>query len=159
MRQGLPSGALTHTRGEPTMKSSEPIPSDLALVLGGGGARGAYQAGVVRWLAHRRPDLRFPILARLRRNEHERNLRHVETLVLRPSLDLGRLSAEFEPRLPRAFRFATRGLGTRDTESPDALSLLMFQSDYTRRLMDLGEADAHSQGDVIDAFLERDRPH
>ena len=81
-------------------------------------------------------------------------LRRVVTLVLRPSQDLGRLAAKFEPRLPRAFRWATRGLGTRDTESPDALSLIMFQSDYTRRLMDLGEADAEAQRDAIDAFLE-----
>jgi len=81
------------------------------------------------------------------------DLRRVSTLVLRPSQDLGRLAAEFEPRLPPAFRFATRGLGTRDTESPDALSLIMFQSDYTRRLMALGEADSEAQRDVIDAFL------
>jgi NTE family protein len=83
------------------------------------------------------------------------DLHTVETLVLRPSADLGRLAAEFEPQLPRAFRFATRGLGTRDTESPDALSLIMFQSDYTRRLMDLGEADAEARCDEINAFLDQ----
>ncbi len=81
------------------------------------------------------------------------NLRTVDTLVLRPSADLGRLAADFEPRLPRAFRFATRGLGTRETESPDALSLIMFQPDYTRRLMDLGEADAETRREEIEAFL------
>ena len=83
------------------------------------------------------------------------DLRTVDTLVLRPSADLGRLAAEFEPRLPRAFRFATRGLGTRETESPDALSLIMFQSDYTRRLMDLGEADAEARSEEINAFLDQ----
>src|SRR4051812_14740804 len=36
--------------------------SDLALVLSGGGARGAYQAGVLRRIAHRFPDLQFPII-------------------------------------------------------------------------------------------------
>ena len=82
------------------------------------------------------------------------NLRTVDTLVLRPSADLGRLAADFEPRLPRAFRFATRGLGTRETESPDALSLIMFQPDYTRRLMDLGEADAEARREEIEAFLD-----
>ncbi len=34
----------------------------LALVLGGGGARGAYQAGVLRAIARRHPSLRIPIL-------------------------------------------------------------------------------------------------
>jgi NTE family protein len=36
--------------------------SDLALVLSGGGARGAYQAGVLRRIAHRFPGLHFPII-------------------------------------------------------------------------------------------------
>src|SRR5438132_8731430 len=35
---------------------------DLALVLTGGGARGAYQVGVLRWLARNYPDLRVPII-------------------------------------------------------------------------------------------------
>ncbi len=35
---------------------------DLALVLTGGGARGAYQVGVLRWLARNYPQLRVPIL-------------------------------------------------------------------------------------------------
>lgn len=84
------------------------------------------------------------------------SLRRVATLVLRPSQDLGRLAAEFEPRLPRAFRWATRGLGTRDTESPDALSLIMFQSDYTKRLMELGEADAEAQREAVEALVDGD---
>ena len=38
-------------------------PNDvLALMLGGGGARGAYQAGVMRAIARRYPQLRLPIL-------------------------------------------------------------------------------------------------
>jgi NTE family protein len=37
-------------------------PGELALVLSGGGARGAYQLGFLRHLAHRHPELRIPIL-------------------------------------------------------------------------------------------------
>ena len=37
-------------------------PESLALMLGGGGARGAYQAGVLRGIAKRHPQLRIPIL-------------------------------------------------------------------------------------------------
>ncbi len=48
----------------------------------------------------------------------------------------------------------TRGLGTRETASPDFLSLLMFQPDYIRRLIDLGEQDAKAQSDEIFALLE-----
>lgn len=85
--------------------------------------------------------------------EHGEGMRVVDILVLRPSIDLGRLAREFEPRLPPMFRYLTRGLGTRRTASPDILSLVMFQEDYLQRLAELGEADADAQGDRIDAFL------
>ncbi len=85
----------------------------------------------------------------------ERNgMRVIDLLVIRPSRDLGRLAGEYEPRLPRAFRFLTRGLGTRETASPDLLSLVMFQDDYLRRLMELGEADAEANSSRVAALLE-----
>ena len=84
--------------------------------------------------------------------------RHVEILVLRPSRDLGRLAREYEPRLPSAFRFLTRGLGTRRTASPDILSLLMFQRDYLEALVELGEEDADREMGRIDAFLTSELP-
>ena len=80
-------------------------------------------------------------------------MRLVEILVLRPSRDLGKLAGEFEPKLPRAFRYLTRGLGTRRTSSPDILSLIMFQTDYLRRLVELGEGDVEANKDRIDAFI------
>ncbi|MBC7895785.1 MAG: patatin-like phospholipase family protein [Cytophagaceae bacterium] len=82
------------------------------------------------------------------------DLRFIDMLVLRPSIDLGKLAREYEPRLPRVFRFLTRGLGTRRTESPDILSLVMFQEDFLRRLIDLGEADADAQWHRISRFIE-----
>ena len=87
--------------------------------------------------------------------EPERDgLRQIELMLLRPSVDLGRLANEYEPELPRAFRFLTRGMGTRETRSNDMLSLVMFQGDYVRRLMDLGEADAVAKMPQIRNFLE-----
>src|SRR5687768_11469078 len=87
----------------------------------------------------------------------ERNgMRVVTILVLRPSRDLGKLSREYEPLLPGFFRFMTRGLGTRETASPDILSLLMFQANYLGRLIELGEADADARAEEIQAFLEKD---
>ncbi|MFI5321764.1 MAG: patatin-like phospholipase family protein, partial [Myxococcota bacterium] len=57
-------------------------------------------------------------------------LRRVELLQLRPTRDLGKLASEYEAELPRAFRFFTRGLGTRQTRSNDVLSMMMFQPNY-----------------------------
>ena len=83
-------------------------------------------------------------------------LQHIDLLLLRPSVDLGRLANDYEPELPRAFRFLTRGLGTRETRSNDMLSLVMFQSDYIKRLVELGEADAAARLPEIRRFLGDD---
>lgn len=85
-------------------------------------------------------------------------MRRVELLVMRPSQDLGRLARRYEPRLPGAFRFLTRGLGTRETRSPDVLSMLMFQSDYLTRLMEMGEEDAEARAEELAAFIEPSLP-
>lgn len=80
-------------------------------------------------------------------------LRPVSLHVIRPSVDLGRLSAQYEPQLPKSFRFLLRGLGTRETRSPDILSLLLFQRDYVQALIEIGESDARDQADELDSFL------
>lgn len=86
-------------------------------------------------------------------NETRGPLRKVDLFVLRPSRDLGKLANEYEARLPRAFRFLTRGLGTRETKSNDLLSLVMFQSDYLARLIEIGESDAEARMTEIERFL------
>lgn len=80
-------------------------------------------------------------------------MRIVEILVIRPSRDLAKLAGEFETRLPAVIRYLTRGWGTLQTASPDVLSLFLFQTDYVRRLIELGEADAVAQSARIHAFL------
>ncbi len=77
--------------------------------------------------------------------EQRRGFRMVDLLVIRPSQDLGALAGECETRLPRGFRFLMRGLGTKETTSPDLLSLLMFQPEYLRKLIQIGESDAESR--------------
>ncbi len=81
-------------------------------------------------------------------------LRKVDLLVLRPSKDLGVLARDYEPRLPRLFRELTRRLGTRESLSPDLLSILMFQGDYVERMIDLGLADADERADEIARIIE-----
>ncbi len=80
-------------------------------------------------------------------------LNKVELLILRPSEDLGKLASQYEVKLPQPFRYFTRGFGTRDTKSPDSLSLLMFQPEYLNRLIELGEQDAEQNADQIEEFL------
>ena len=87
--------------------------------------------------------------------ERRLGLRPIELLVLRPSEDLGRMANAYEADLPKAFRFFTRGLGTKETRSNDMLSLVMFQTDYVKRLIELGEADAMARYQEIEQFLNR----
>ena len=86
--------------------------------------------------------------------ERRGDLRVARLLVLRPSQDLARLAGEYEPRLPQPFRFLTRGLGTRETRSPDSLSMILFEPGYLRHLIQLGIQDAERRLPEIEAFLE-----
>jgi NTE family protein len=95
------------------------------------------------------------LIARLPHGDRD-GMRHIDLLMLRPSIDLGRLANEYEPELPRGFRFLTRGLGTRETRSNDMLSLVMFQADYVKRVVELGEADAFARLADIRRFLSGD---
>lgn len=85
--------------------------------------------------------------------EDRDGLKEVDLVLVRPSEDLGALSAQMEPDLPSAFRYFTRSFGTRETKSPDFLSLLMFQSDYIAQLLEIGERDAMAREDELRRLL------
>ena len=89
---------------------------------------------------------------------HERNgLKPIDLLVLRPSVDLGKVAAEYERYLPRKLKLLTRALGAKETESPDFVSLLMFEPEYTRRIIEIGEADVDARLPEIRTFLGEER--
>jgi len=85
--------------------------------------------------------------------EQREGLRKIELLVVHPSVDLAALASEYEPRLPRALRFLTRGLGTRESGDNDLIALLMFQPDYLSALLRIGQQDAERRMNEIAAFL------
>jgi NTE family protein len=84
--------------------------------------------------------------------EKRRGLSVVDLVFIRPSQDIGRLAGEYEVRLPRLLRHLLGGAGSRES-SPDLLALLMFQPDYIKRLLDLGEADFEARAADVDAML------
>jgi NTE family protein len=85
--------------------------------------------------------------------ENRDGLVPVKLLLFRPSEDLGDLARQYEPQLPKPFRFMTRGWGTRQARSADMLSLVMFQPDYIQHLIKLGEKDAEARMDQINEFF------
>jgi len=86
--------------------------------------------------------------------EQRRGYRVVDFLIIRPSEDLGRIAGEYEKRLPRSFRYLTRGLGTRETADADFLSLLMFVPEYLQRIIEIGERDAIARIDQIQRVVD-----
>jgi NTE family protein len=85
--------------------------------------------------------------------EAQGGLRQVEIRAVRPSQALGRIASAYEPCLPAGFRYLTRSLGTRETDSSDLLSFLMFQPDYLQRLLKMGEDDAEARLDDLRGLL------
>jgi NTE family protein len=85
--------------------------------------------------------------------EEREGLRPVELLVMRPSQDIGKLAGKHELHLPRSLRFLLRGLGTKETSSPDFLSMLMFEPDYLRQLIEIGEKDAEARMKQLRALV------
>lgn len=90
--------------------------------------------------------------------EERGDFRPVDILVLRPSVDLGKLAVDYEPRLPDTFRLIAQSLGTRETTTSDFLSMLMFQPDYMECLLEIGEADAEARVGEIGELLEGPSP-
>ena len=70
-----------------------------------------------------------------------------------PSEDLALVAQRFAHRMPRLVRYVMDGLGTPDAQSADLMSYLLFDSAYTRALIDIGYRDAEARIDEIEAFL------
>lgn len=100
-----------------------------------------------------RLELVNQLLRKLPADERE-GLRIVDSMTLRPSRDLGKLAGGYEPKFPALFRWLTRGLGTQETKSPDALSMIMFQPAYLSKIIEIGEKDAEARADELVAFVE-----
>jgi NTE family protein len=77
----------------------------------------------------------------------------VHPLVISPSFDLGKLAAEFSHKLPTAVHYLMSGLGTDQASSSDLVSYLLFDSEYTKALINMGYADADGRIDEIENFI------
>jgi NTE family protein len=97
--------------------------------------------------------LRFNSLLAKIPPERREGMRMIDFLSIRPSRDLSRLAKKHENKLPAVFRFLTRGLGTKQSASPDLLSMLAFVPEYMEQIMAQGDRDAERNGERLDALL------
>lgn len=80
-------------------------------------------------------------------------MRAIDSIVLRPSADLGAMAAAHEKDLPRSIQYLTRGWGSKDGQGSDILATVTFDHRYTARLVELGRMDAEQRLDELAAFL------
>ncbi len=77
------------------------------------------------------------------------DVRPLPALVLRPSLDLGKLATDEYHRFPAMLRYFLKGIGASGHAGEDLLSYLAFEPIYVKRVMDLGYADTIARRDEI----------
>jgi NTE family protein len=81
------------------------------------------------------------------------DLRPIPALVIRPSVDLGKLAADEYQRFPAMLRYLLKGIGATGQAGEDLLSYLAFEPVYIQRVMDLGYADTLARRDEIAEFF------
>lgn len=81
-------------------------------------------------------------------------LRHLDTLVFLPSVDLGDIARQHAARMPRTVRALLRVLGAGGDDGSELVSYLLFEAAYTRELIALGRADVAARRDEVAAFLD-----
>jgi len=82
-------------------------------------------------------------------------MKKIDLYVMRPSRDLGKLAREFQYDLQGVLKLIARGLGSKDTASPDWLSMILFDPHYTSKLIEIGYSDASTKRDKLEIFLAK----
>jgi NTE family protein len=81
-------------------------------------------------------------------------LHHTDAFIMLPSRDIRSIAARHVQEMPWPVRLLMRGLGALNYGGSQLLSYLLFESGYTRELIELGYEDAIARKDELLAFME-----
>jgi NTE family protein len=80
-------------------------------------------------------------------------LRPLTSLLMTPSVDLAQLAEQHQRDMPYLLQYFVNSLGRDATSCADLMSYLLFDSKYTRALIEIGYNDASKRIDDIENFL------
>ena len=80
-------------------------------------------------------------------------LRPLHTLLITPKEDIRSVAARYAHELPRGVRLLLRGLGASSKSGMQLVSYLLFESGFTRALIEMGYRDALEMEDELRLFL------
>lgn len=86
--------------------------------------------------------------------DKQTDLRRIESMIVNPSHNFDTIANEFYFDMPTAIRWLLRSVGINEHTESSLVSYLLFEQNYTRRLIDLGFEDGINRLDDIKAFLE-----
>jgi NTE family protein len=85
-------------------------------------------------------------------NKRHSPWRPIETLHLRPSINVSEIAQAQYQSMPALLRFLLNVLGAQ-SHSGDLLSFLLFEKEFTLKLLELGYKDTLASADVVTAFF------
>ena len=81
-------------------------------------------------------------------------LHHTDALIMLPSRDMREIAGRHIGEMPKPFRMLMRGVGATNYSGSQLLSYLLFESGYTRELIQLGYEDAMARQAELISFME-----
>ena len=85
--------------------------------------------------------------------EQSEKIRPLGSFLITPSVDLSQLAEQHQADMPYLIRYFVNSLGRDVASCADLMSYLLFTSEYTSALADIGYNDASKRIDEIESFL------